>query len=282
MWIRRLVSAAVGTKSPPFGHIIVASSTDARERIHARLPGDRIVRIPPPTARPKNTTSHAEAAARLGFEPREFHLVFDGPIDRGRVLDHLAKTIPYLLLAERSLHFHMRVREAGPLCRARAQDFYRKHLEAFCWQASLHIGRGDPTPLWDLADAAVLPYEHHDGDGEVPAVGPAMLVRGRPVFLLRGGPWPDLAPDALRDRVLAHKDPELGLRILEFAREPSIIPAAALPDGSIFDPAAVWRAWRALAYETSETPPIVSKPDHRFVSPLSADHADVGGQPTKD
>ncbi|MCL4234890.1 MAG: hypothetical protein KJ042_10260 [Deltaproteobacteria bacterium] len=211
-----------------FAHAVVVETLDALDRVRVHAPGIAAYRLPPPVASDGEPPSRDEIPARLGLHPGAFHLLFDGPIERGNVLEHLARIVPYLLLAERRLHFHFRVRVRTPGCRAAADAFYQRHLSAFCLQTSVHFEDESARGLWDLADALFLPYERHAQDAEIPLAVIDAAAHGKPVFLLDRSPWADLGPHDLRARVTAAKDPDLGLRILDYVRDPGVIPGEVL------------------------------------------------------
>lgn len=211
-----------------FAHAVVVETLDALDRVRVHAPGIAAFRMPPPVAPDADASPRAETLARLGLQPGAFHLLFDGPIERGNVLDHLARIVPYLLLAERRLHFLFRVRVRTGTCRAAAEAFYKRHLAAFCMQTSVLFDDGPTRELWDLADALFLPYERHAQDAEIPLAVLDAAAHGKPVFLLDRSPWIDLGPHDLRGRVTAAKDPDLGLRILDYVRDPGVIPCDAL------------------------------------------------------
>ncbi len=211
-----------------FAHAVVVETLDALDRVRVHAPGIAAFRMPPPVAPDGDASPPDETRGRLGLYPGAFHLLFDGPIERGNVLDHLARIVPYLLLAERRLHFHFRVRVRSADCRAMAEAFYKRHLAAFCMQTSVHFEDEPARDLWDLADALFLPYERHAQDAEIPLAVLDAAAHGKPVFLLDRSPWIDLGPHELRGRVTAAKDPDLGLRILDYVRDPGVIPGYAL------------------------------------------------------
>ncbi len=211
-----------------FAHAVVVETLDALDRVRVHAPGIAAFRLPPPVAPDGGAPAREEIPARLGVSADAFHLLFDGPIERGNVLDHLARIVPYLLLAERRLHFHFRVRARTANCRAAAEAFYKRHLAAFCMQTSVHFEDEPARGLWDLADALFLPYERHAQDAEIPLAVLAAAAHGKPVFLLDRSPWADLGPHDLRGRVTATKDPDLGLRILDYVRDPGVVPGDVL------------------------------------------------------
>lgn len=211
-----------------FAHAVVVETLDALDRVRVHAPGIAAFRLPPPVAPDGGAPAREEIPARLGVSADAFHLLFDGPIERGNVLDHLARIVPYLLLAERRLHFHFRVRARTANCRAAAEAFYKRHLAAFCLQTSVHFEDEPARGLWDLADALFLPYERHAQDAEIPLAVLAAAAHGKPVFLLDRSPWADLGPHDLRGRVTATKDPDLGLRILDYVRDPGVVPGDVL------------------------------------------------------